>query len=212
MFRYPDRSVLTAFLLLIFCSTLFTETASAQFKAAIHLGMTGSSFRGGNLKGTSPIIKFGGGAALRYEYASGFEFETGLFYTVKGSNLEGVYGDIPIEGTSEITYIEIPVLIGYRFLSNPGFSPRIYAGPAMAFKNDAQIRFNAVGSSIEQQEEDLTVEGRDLGLIIGVDANMPFASEILNFGVRTTFGFSNARTEKPEIYNTSVTLMVGIVF
>jgi hypothetical protein len=188
------------------------QSVHAQFKAAIHLGMTGSSFRGGNLKGTSPIVKFGGGAALRYEYPSGFEFESGLFYTVKGSNLEGQYGEIPIEGTSEITYLEIPVLLGYRFLSNPKFSPRIYAGPAMAFKNDAQIRFNAVGSDIEQQEEDLSVESRDLGLMVGTDVNMPFGSEVLNFGIRSTFGFSNARTEKPEIYNTSISLLVGIVF
>ncbi len=82
----------------------------------------------------------------------------------------------------------------------------------MAFKTDAQIKFNAKGSSIVQQEEDLTVEDKDLGIMIGADVNMGWGSEILNFGIRSTLGYSNARSEKPEIYNTSIALMIGIVF
>jgi hypothetical protein len=193
-------------------SFFIPQTTNAQFKAAIQLGMTGSTFRGGNLENNSAIVRFGGGAALRYEYPSGFEFETGLFYVTKGSGLEGTYFQIPIEGTSEITYIEVPLLIGYRFMRTSRFSPRVYAGPAMAFKTDAQIKFNAKGSDIIQQEEDLTVEDKDLGLMFGVDVNTQFGSETLNFGIRTTLGYSNARTAKPEIYNSSIAAMVGIVF
>lgn len=190
----------------------WTTLAHAQFRASIQLGMTGSTFRGGNLENASPIVRFGGGGSLRYEYPSGFEFETGAFYVTKGSSLEGTFGDIPIEGVSEITYIEVPFLLGYRFNQNRRYSPRIYAGPAMAFKTDAQIKFNAKGSDLVQQEEDLTVEDKDLGLMVGVDVNMRLGSETLNFGVRTTLGNSNARTAKPEVFNTAVSVMVGIVF
>jgi hypothetical protein len=212
MYRHLFSKSFFGLLVIVICTFTLADPAVAQFKAAIHLGMTGSSFRGGNLQNSSPIVRFGGGAALRYEYPSGFEFETGLFYVTKGSDLEGTYSQIPIEGTSEITYIELPALIGYRFKRESRFSPRIYAGPAMAFKTDAQIKFNAKGSSIVQQEEDLTVEDKDLGIMIGADVNMGWGSEILNFGIRSTLGYSNARSEKPEIYNTSIALMIGIVF
>ncbi|MDA1027534.1 MAG: outer membrane beta-barrel protein [Bacteroidetes bacterium] len=206
-----SKAILTLFFVGIgFCS--FIQTASAQFKAAIHLGMTGSSFRGGNLQNASAITRFGGGAAVRYEYPSGFELESGVFYVVKGSKLEGTYSAIPIEGTSEITYVEIPILFGYRFMTNRRYSPRIYAGPAMAFKTDAIIKFNAKGSDIVQQEDDLTVADKDLGIMVGVDVNTQFGSETLSFGIRSTFGYSNAREADPEIYNTSVALLVGIVF
>jgi len=198
--------------IILISSFLWSIGAQAQFRAAIQLGMTGSAFRGGNLENTSPIVRFGGGGALRYEYPSGFEFETGAFYITKGSKLEGIFGTIPIEGVSEITYIEVPLLIGYRFSPNTKVSPRIYVGPAMAFKTDAQIKFNAKGSNIVQREEDLTVESKDLGLMVGFDVNMLFGSETLNFGIRTTFGNSNARTAKPELYNTAVSIMAGIVF
>ncbi len=194
------------------CSMLWSQRVEAQFRATIQLGMTGSTFRGGNLENTSPIVRFGGGGSLRYEYPSGFEFETGAFYVTKGSSLEGTFSNIPIEGVSEITYIEVPVLVGYRFRPNRKYSPRIYAGPAMAFKTDAQIKFNAKGSDLVQREEDLTVESKDLGLMVGVDVNMLVGGETLNFGLRSTFGNSNARTAKPEVFNTAVSLTVGIVF
>ena len=82
----------------------------------------------------------------------------------------------------------------------------------MAFKTEAQITYNAVGSSFEQTEQDLTVEGQDLGLIVGLDFNARVGSETLTFGLRSTYGLSNARSEKPEIYNTSYVLMAGIIF
>ena len=186
--------------------------AAAQFRAVIQAGVSNSSFRGSDLQNPSYITRMAGGGGLRYEYPSGFEFETGAYYVVKGGSLRGSFEDIPIEGISEITYVEIPVLIGYRLNPYKRLSPRLYAGPAMAFRSGSQITFNAIGSSFEQTEEDLTVEKKDLGLMVGVDFNARVRSETLTFGLRSTFGLSNARSEKPEIYNTAFALMAGIVF
>ena len=82
----------------------------------------------------------------------------------------------------------------------------------MSFKTDAQITFNALGSDFEQQEVDQSVEARDLGIVVGLDANRLVGGEILTLGVRSTFGYSNARTAKPELLNTSIGLYAGIVF
>ncbi|MBT3448891.1 MAG: PorT family protein [Bacteroidetes Order II. Incertae sedis bacterium] len=186
--------------------------AEAQFRALMQAGVSGSSFRGDTVKNASYIKRLVGGGGLRYEYPSGFEFETGVYYLVKGGALKFDFEDIPIEGLSEITYIEVPFLLGYRINPYKRISPRLFAGPAMAFKTEAQITYNAVGSSFEQTEQDLTVEGQDLGLIVGLDFNARVGSETLTFGLRSTYGLSNARSEKPEIYNTSYVLMAGIIF
>ena len=188
------------------------EVANAQFQGFFQIGMTGSTFRGGNLASTSPIFRLSGGGGIRYRYASGFEFETGLNYAVKGSELEGTIDEIPIIGVSEITYVELPVLMGYRFNSFTKYKPRIVVGPSMAFKTDARISFHAPGSDFEQSESDETVEDRDLGLLVGADIIVPFKGETLTFGLRSVLGFSNARSEKPELYNTSFGLFGGIVF
>ena len=206
------KTIRCAFVLGMLSLLLQPLAASAQFRAFINLGMSGSSFRGGNLEDASPIYRFGGGGGIRYIYASGFEFETGLNYTVKGAELEGTINEIPIVGVSEITYIELPVLIGYRFNTEGTLSPRLFAGPSMAFKTDAQIKFRAPGSEFEQTETDDTVEDKDLGLAVGIDVDTKFRGETLSFGLRSVFGFSNARSSKPELYNTTLTLHFGIVF
>lgn len=209
------KTIRFAFVLGMLSLLLQPLAASAQFRAFINLGVSGSSFRGRNLKNASPIYRFGGGGGIRYIYASGFEFETGLNYTVKGaSDFETTIEGFPAIGVSEITYIELPVLIGYRFNTEGTLSPRLYAGPSMAFKTDAHLRFRAPGSDLEQTETDDTVEDKDLGLAVGIDVDAKFRGETLSFGLRSVFGFSNARTSKTksELYNTTVTLHFGIVF
>jgi len=186
--------------------------ARAQMDGVLHIGITGSSFRGGNLDGASPIFRFAGGAAMRYNYPSGFEFETGIDYVVKGAELEGSIEGVPITGISEITYISFPVLFGYRFNKAGSIRPRIVIGPSMSFKTDSRITFRAQGSDFEQSEIDESVEGRDLGLVFGLDANVPFKGEMLTFGLRSTFGNSNARSADPELLNTTIGFYTGIVF
>jgi len=207
----PVKSLYKA-LLVALLALLSAQSAEAQFKGFIQIGMTGASFRGGNLQDASPIFRLSGGGGIRYLYPSGFEFETGLEYAVKGSKLSGTIDEIPIEGVSEITYVSMPILIGYRFNRSGKLQPRLVAGASMSFKTDAQITFNALGSDFEQQEVDQSVEARDLGIVVGLDANRLVGGEILTLGVRSTFGYSNARTAKPELLNTSIGLYAGIVF
>ena len=203
---------LTSALLLLLSLLFLSESASAQVKGLIHIGFTGSSFRGGNLENASPIYRFAGGAGVRYLYPSGLEFETGIDYSIKGAELEGTFEDIPIIGISEITYLTLPVLIGYRFNQAGRFQPRLVAGPSMSFKTDARISFRAVGGDIEQSTSDEGINERDLGWVFGLDVNTLLAGETLTSGLRMTLGNSNARTVKPELLHTTVALFVGIVF
>jgi len=199
-------------LLLLFGALLVAQPASAQLKGMIHLGVTGSSFRGGNLQNAMPIYRLAGGAGVRYRYPSGLEFESGLNYAVKGAELEGTFEDIPIIGTSEITYVSVPVLIGYRFNTTGRLQPRLVAGPSMAFKTDARISYRAVGGDIEQSTTDDGIADRDLGWVFGLDVDTPIKGETLTGGLRLTLGNSNARTADPEVLNTTVAMFVGIVF
>jgi len=189
-----------------------SDSATAQVKGLIHVGLTGSSYRGGSLQEVSPIYRFTGGAGIRYIYPSGFEMETGLDYSVKGAELEGTFEGIPIIGVSEITYLTVPVLLGYRFNQVGRYQPRLVFGPSMSFKTDAQISYRVVGGDIEQSTTDDGISERDLGWVFGLDMNTQVAGETLTGGLRLTLGNSNARTVDPEVLNTTVTMVVGIVF
>ena len=197
---------------LLFGVLFLTQSAAAQVKGLIHIGMTGSSFRGGNLQNASPIYRFAGGAGLRYKYPSGFELETGVDYSIKGAELEGSFDDIPIIGISEITYLSVPVLVGYRFNQTGRIQPRLVAGPSMSFKTDARISYRAAEGGIEQSTSDDGIAERDLGWVFGLDLDTRFGGETLTSGVRMTLGNSNARTADPEVLHTSVFFFAGIVF
>jgi hypothetical protein len=203
---------LTVLLLPFFGACLLAQPAFSQVKGLIHIGMTGSSFRGGNLQNASPIFRFAGGAGLRYKYPSGFEIESGVDYSVKGAELEGSFEDIPIIGTSEITYLTVPVLVGFRFNQTGRIQPRLVAGPSMSFQTDARISYRAIGGGIEQSTSDEGIGERDLGWVLGVDLDTRFGGETLTSGVRLTLGNSNARTADPELLHTSAYLFLGIVF
>lgn len=199
--------------LLIMLGLLFLgDSATAQVKGLIHVGLTGSSYRGGSLQDAKPIYRFAGGAGMRYVYPSGFEFETGIDYSVKGAELEGTFEGLPLIGVSEITYLTVPVLIGYRFNQVGRYQPRVVFGPSMSFKTDARISYRAVGGDIEQTTSDDGISDRDLGWVFGLDMNTLVAGETLTGGLRLTLGNSNARTVDPEVLHTSVVMFVGIVF
>ena len=149
---------------------------------------------------------------MRYVYPSGFEFETGIDYSVKGAELEGTFEGLPLIGVSEITYLTVPVLIGYRFNQVGRYQPRVVFGPSMSFKTDARISYRAVGGDIEQTTSDDGISDRDLGWVFGLDMNTLVAGETLTGGLRLTLGNSNARTVDPEVLHTSVVMVVGIVF
>ena len=191
---------------------LMAVPTHAQIRGFIHVGITGSSFRGGNLQDSSPIFRLGGGGGIRYLYPNGFELETGVNYVVKGGEITGSLDDIPIIGVSEITYVSVPLLAGYRFNRAGRFQPRILFGPSMSFNTDARITYRAVGGDIEQTNVDDGIEERDLGWVFGLDMNTRMGGEMLTSGLRLTLGNSNARTTDPEVLHTTVGFYTGIVF
>jgi hypothetical protein len=186
--------------------------AAAQVRGFMHAGLTGSTYRGGSLQDASPIFRFGGGGGLRYQYPSGLEFETGVDYVVKGAEIKGTLDDIPIVGVSQITYVSVPLLIGYRIQTSGRVQPRLFVGPSMSFKTDARLTYRAVGGNIEQSNTDQGIEDRDLGWVFGLDTNIRAGSETLTAGLRLTLGNSNARTADPEVLHTTLGLYTGIVF
>ncbi|MDA0378215.1 MAG: outer membrane beta-barrel protein [Bacteroidetes bacterium] len=204
------RSAVLVALMLWFVAD--STPALAQIKAFLHVAVTGSTFRGGSLEDASPIYRFGGGGGLRYVYPSGMEFETGVDYVVKGGELRGTLEDIPIVGISEITYVSLPMLVGYRLQTSGRVQPRVVFGPSMSFKTDARITYRAVGGDIEQSNTDDGIQKRDLGWVFGVDANTRLGSETLTTGLRITLGNSNARTADPEVLHTTFGFYTGIVF
>lgn len=198
-----------ALLVLALCCV---TTADAQWRAQLHLGLAGSSFRGDIESDVSPIVRLSGGGGLQYQSPTGFVFEPGLLYVQKGAQLDGVLDGIPIEATSEITYLEIPLLIGYRWRKIRGVRPKLLAGPTTSFRLESNISFRALGGTLEQDEEDETVQERDTSLMIVLAGETTVGGETLVAGVRSSTGLTNIRSTNPQLYNATIGLFFGIIF
>ncbi len=189
-----------------------TMTADAQWRAQLHIGLAGSSFRGDIESDKSPIYRLSGGGGLQFQSPTGFVFEPGVLYVQKGAQLDGELDGIPIEATSEITYVEIPLLVGYRWRKIGSIRPKLLIGPTTSFRLESSISFQALGGSLEQEEDDESVQERDTSLMVVLAGETTVGGETLVGGIRSSTGLTNIRSTNPELYNTSIGLYFGIIF
>ncbi len=218
VYRTMIKSGKRAGILLLLALLFAGQNASAQVQALIKVGINGSTLRGNTSTDFSPIVRLSGGAGISFELRNGFYLQPEVLYIVKGAKADGIIpGNIPgdsvrVKATFDLTYLEIPLLLVYKF-NSAGIRPHIFVGPSLAVKLDAQIRFRAAEGGPEFREEDETVEDRDIGLTFGAGFEIDVGSETLSFGLRSTLGFSNARTRDDlPLHNTSVGLYAAIVF
>jgi len=207
--------------IILLLALLFTgQQATAQIQAIIKVGINGSSLRGNTESDFSPIVRFAGGAGISFELRNGFYLQPEVLYIVKGSRIEG---RIPISdisppdsvdaiATSDLTYLEIPILLVYKFRSAK-LHPHLFVGPSFSFKMDAQLRTRAAEGGIEFTEEDDSVENRDIGIVFGAGIEFDVGTETVVIDLRSTIGLTNVqKTDIRAKYNTSVGLYAAIVF
>lgn len=199
------------------------QLAHAQMRGMIKAGINGSTLRGNSETDYSSIMRFSGGVGFSFGIGNGFRIQPEFLYVVKGAQAEralevaGVDDKVLIDATFDLTYLEVPILLVYQFRSR-GVRPQIFAGPTLAIKLDAQVKFRAVAGGPEFRETDDSVESRDIGLTIGAGIEMDVGSERISFGLRSSLGFSNARKTNPDspdnppLYNTSLGLFAAIIF
>jgi len=169
---------------------------------------------------------FAGGVGVGFDLLGGWRIQPEVLYVVKGAdadfifdNSENVLGSetpgspgVPVHATFDLTYLEIPVLLVYTFQLPGIVRPKVFAGPSFSSKLDARVRFRAVGSNIEQEETDRSVQSLDAGAVVGAGLEISFgSSQRLSLGGRGTFGLSNARKRDPALHNTSFVFFAGIV-
>jgi len=188
-----------------------------QISALIKIGLSGSTLSGDTPTDFSAITRFAGGAGLSYDLGNGLLIQPEFLYIIKGATGKGsidivpIENPVPIQATFELTYLEVPVLLIYRF-ERRGLSPRIFAGPTLSFKLDSQVTFSALDGGPEFQERDDTVESSDLGITVGLGFDTEMGDELFTVGLRGTYGLSNARTGDPALHNTAFGVYAGFVF
>lgn len=132
--------------------------------------------------------------------------ETGLYYSQKGAESE----EMGITESTNLDYLEVPVLAKLS-IGPPGpFSPHIVAGPYLAFNINAEEEF-------EGQTEDISdgINSTDFGGVIGVGADFSLGLTTLKAQVRYSFGLTSVFDSEfiqDDFKNRAFTVGIGIMF
>ena len=192
-----------------------------QYVGALKIGGAVSSLTGSSMSDFEPRTGLAGGVAFGYDFGNGLAVIPEAIYVVKGAYADGfqpaiVNGElieIPIRARFDLTYLEVPVLVSYRFFRRSRIEPRIFAGPSVAFKLGAQIRFRRTdGEGIEQTEEDDSVQSLDYGAVVGAGAGFVLSGQQMLIDVRASLGQANVRQADPALHNIGVALFLSVTF
>jgi len=101
--------------------------------------------------------------------------------------------DTEIEGKLGLSYIQVPVLLQYHLMPGESFSPRIFAGPAIAFETGCKISGSdgSVDVEFDCEEVDIATKSADFSAVFGVGADIPMGGFTITGDARYDLGLSN---------------------
>ena len=87
----------------------------------------------------------------------------------------------------------------------------------IAFLLDSRIEFRDKESDLTQTEEDDSIEKRDFAIVFGAGVEVEVSDQRLSFEARAELGRADITKPdpdlgNPELHNTGIKILVGIVF
>ncbi len=135
-------------------------------------------------------LGFVGGLTADIPLSLTFSFRPEILYTQKGFSVESRVDALDFEGTQtlKIDYVEVPLLVAYRFPTQSALDVAVELGPTLAYKLSTGIGCGGdLGDLCDEGdlEDDEGIEDFDLGGALGVTVGAgPFG-----VGLRYTTGF-----------------------
>lgn len=215
------RPSLIVYLSLVVMFGLASPVRAQQWAGALKLGGTVTTFVGDTASGTvdwKSRAGLAGGVTIGYDLGNGFIPQFDLLYVRKGASGNTVLDDgTPLAIRSDITYLEVPLLIAYRLEMRGRIHPKIVAGPMLALRLDARISSRVRGTTLEQTELDESIEKRDFGVVAGAGIDVDMGGQRVAFEVRAALGKADITKpdrdgNNPKLNVQGIEFMVGILF
>ena len=148
---------------------------------------------------------FGLGVSLQHSLGNAAFFGTGLHYAMRGSKED--------DATLKLNYIELPLLIGYRFPTAGAVRPYVMGGGHVAFKAGCNLAGESGGVSASMSCEDagLEVKSTDFAAIGGAGLNFLVGANTFSVDLRYAMGLQDI-AEDASIKNRGFTLGLGYMF
>jgi hypothetical protein len=158
----------------------------------------------------SSTTQYSFGGFLDIKLPAGIALQPEILYSVKGAS--GTF--LNTNGTTKISYLDIPVLVKYTF-PGVGVKPVIFAGPSLGIKLSAKVKIDASGETMDIKDH---INSTDFGLVIGAGVEIPLSAISLVADARYNFGLSRVVKSgyitggDANIYNRVFSINAGVEF
>ena len=204
------RSILFASALLI---TAGVSTASAQAGMAPHTsfgvlgGVNFASVWGDGVTGAKTRTGAVGGISLDFHLAPHVRLEIDGLYSQQGA--KGDFdGD---ELTLKLDYIQVPVLLKYRFPTHTSVHPFLVLGPYVGFRTKCDLASSGGDSEACVDFFGENAKSTDFGGTAGAGLGFRLGKEELSLSARYNMGFSKIFSSA-DTKNKSVSVLAGLSF
>ncbi len=171
---------------------------AAGLKGGVELGLNYSTFMGSDATDAKSKAGFAIGGFLNVGFTDLISLQPELLYTQKGAS---------DSQTTNISYLEIPILVKFSFLTDKKVSPNVFVGPSLAFLLAADTGGPDISSNLN---------GFDYGAVIGAGVNIGLGGGALIVNLRYDYGLADIAKEvagrQPDVKNGALSLMVGYQF
>ena len=113
----------------------------------------------GDIENTEAKIGFTGGPYINFNLSDAIDFQTELRYSMEGTKFE--LGGVNY--SMLLNYIEIPLLLKFKFLQEKDSRPSFYFGPKMSILVSAETQN---GTTVDIKDN---VSNFDAGVVLGID-------------------------------------------
>lgn len=174
------------------CALLLAGAGQAHGQTAgVKAGILSSSLADDPDVGVSSRTGFGGGAWLQWMVGESWSVQPELLYLTKGASEED--GD----GEFKPSYLQLPVLVQFHVPLDANLTPRVFAGPSLAFELACDVSFDDESMSCE--DFGTTTKSIDFGLVFGAGVDIPAGSVVVTLDARYDLGLTNIVDEDEDI-------------
>ncbi|OQY28830.1 MAG: hypothetical protein B6244_05950 [Candidatus Cloacimonetes bacterium 4572_55] len=156
---------------------------------------------------------FSAGMAVQFHFSRKIALQSEILYSRKGgkSSAGATYLDSEESTTWRVDYLELPILIKYKFPSNGIAQPNLYFGGAVDLTIDKEKRYKDADGEFRTTGWD-NVKKTDAGLIFGADLNFDVGTGLLIFDFRYVWGMLNILESPEDAKNGVISLGIGYLF
>jgi len=161
-----------------------------------------------------PKLGFGGGIQVVIGLANWFAIQPEVLYQNKGSRLSGqTLPDGEATITTNLNYIQVPVLASIRIPALRAITPKLFVGPHMAFFVGGSERKDFGDRVVTDSVNDDDFAGFDFGVTGGVGVDFKMGSSTLTTELRLERGLINYLSgDNVTLRHQSASVFVGVVF